>query len=172
MRYSEYKRDTDIVVSWLATTAKQYGYTALAEPSAATNKSTAPTSGRLKGKAHGKIEAKAKPAPALIALTPPQIVHYFARNIETEIPRLVLDYSAMYRMARGLLEKVRAQADNIGLPPMVNDTTDFAHVVGHVFGIAANEMAFESGQGQEVLDKVAMVIQEYAMKDLEEQPID
>ncbi|RKK88596.1 hypothetical protein BFJ68_g16910 [Fusarium oxysporum] len=31
--YQKYKRDTDIVASWLATTAKQHGYTAsLAAP--------------------------------------------------------------------------------------------------------------------------------------------
>ncbi|RKK76165.1 hypothetical protein BFJ68_g17418 [Fusarium oxysporum] len=53
--YQKYKRDMDIVASWLATTAQQHGHTtSLAAPptaGAAANKSAAPSSGRLKGKA-------------------------------------------------------------------------------------------------------------------------
>ncbi|KAF9773358.1 hypothetical protein IL306_008854 [Fusarium sp. DS 682] len=63
-----------------------------------------------------KIKAKAKAAPAHPTLTAPQLVHYIAHAIQTEMPGLVFDYFAMHKMARGLLEKVRAQADDIGLP--------------------------------------------------------
>ncbi|RKL07788.1 hypothetical protein BFJ70_g16865 [Fusarium oxysporum] len=62
--YQQYKRDTDIVASWLATTAKKHGYTtSLAAPptaGAAANKSAAPSSGRLKGKARKEAKQQQK----------------------------------------------------------------------------------------------------------------
>ncbi|KAJ4244163.1 hypothetical protein NW764_016578 [Fusarium oxysporum] len=117
-----------------------------------------------------KIKAKAKAAPARTTLTAPQLVHYFAHVIQTEIPDLVFDYFVMHKMARGLLEKVRAQADDIGLPLMLyvtTDVADIADIAGLVFAIAAREVAPKSGQSQEVLDKVAMVIREYVITELD-----
>ncbi|EXL39720.1 hypothetical protein FOCG_17691 [Fusarium oxysporum f. sp. radicis-lycopersici 26381] len=62
--YQQYKRDTDIVASWLASTAKKHGYTtSLAAPptaGAAANKSAAPSSGRLKGKARKEAKQQQK----------------------------------------------------------------------------------------------------------------
>ncbi|KAI7758865.1 hypothetical protein LZL87_013762 [Fusarium oxysporum] len=107
-----------------------------------------------------KIKAKAKAAPAHPTLTAPQLVHYVAYAIQTEMPDLVFDYFAMHKMARGLLEKVQAQADDISLPLMSYVTTDIADIAGLVFAIAAKEMASKSGQSQGVLSKVAMVIRE------------
>ncbi|KAK2470412.1 hypothetical protein H9L39_18029 [Fusarium oxysporum f. sp. albedinis] len=117
--------------------------------------------------ANRKIKAKAKAAPARTTLTAPQLVHYFAHVIQTEIPDLVFDYFVMHKMARGLLEKVRAQADDIGLPLMLYVTTDVADIAGLVFAIAAREVAPKSGQSQEMLDKVAMVIREYVITELD-----
>ncbi|EXK76386.1 hypothetical protein FOQG_18873 [Fusarium oxysporum f. sp. raphani 54005] len=114
-----------------------------------------------------KIKAKAKAAPAHPTLTAPQLVHYFAHVIQTEIPDLMFDYFAMHTMARGLLEKVRAQADDIGLPLMMYVTTDVADIAGLVFALAAKEMASKSGQSQGVLGKVAMVIREYVIAELD-----
>ncbi|KAK2685023.1 hypothetical protein QWA68_016374 [Fusarium oxysporum] len=113
-----------------------------------------------------KIKAKAKAAPAHPTLTAPQLVHYVAHAIQTEMPDLVFDYFAMHKMARGLLEKVRAQADDIGLPLMPYVTTDVADIAGLVFAVAAKEMASKSGQSQGVLGKVAMVIREYVIAEL------
>ncbi|EXM15213.1 hypothetical protein FOTG_16428 [Fusarium oxysporum f. sp. vasinfectum 25433] len=114
-----------------------------------------------------KIKAKAKAAPAHPTLTALQLVHYVAHAIQTEMPNLVFDYFAMHKMARGLLEKVRAQADDIGLPLMPYVTTDVAHIAGLVFAVAAKEMASKSGQSQGVLGKVAMVIREYVIAELD-----
>ncbi|KAI3573588.1 hypothetical protein IWW34DRAFT_707176 [Fusarium oxysporum f. sp. albedinis] len=114
-----------------------------------------------------KIKAKAKAAPAHPTLTAPQLVHYVAHAIQTEMPDLVFDYFAMHKMARGLLEKVRAQADDIGLPLMPYVTTDVADIAGLVFAVAAKEMASKSGQSQGVLGKVAMVIREYVIAELD-----
>ncbi|KAK2666955.1 hypothetical protein RAB80_017376 [Fusarium oxysporum f. sp. vasinfectum] len=114
-----------------------------------------------------KIKAKAKAAPAHPTLTAPQLVHYVAHAIQTEMPDLVFDYFAMHKMARGLLEKVRAQADDIGLPLMPYVTTDVADIAGLVFAVAAKEMASKSGQSQGVLGKVAMVIREYVIVELD-----
>ncbi|RKK66780.1 hypothetical protein BFJ69_g15103 [Fusarium oxysporum] len=114
-----------------------------------------------------KIKAKAKTAPAHPTLTAPQLVHYVAHAIQTEMPDLVFDYFAMHKMARGLLEKVRAQADDIGLPLMPYVTTDVADIAGLVFAVAAKEMASKSGQSQGVLGKVAMVIREYVIAELD-----
>ncbi|KAG7413153.1 hypothetical protein Forpi1262_v017248 [Fusarium oxysporum f. sp. raphani] len=114
-----------------------------------------------------KIKAKAKAAPAHPTLTAPQLVHYVAHAIQTEMPDLVFDYFAMHKMARGLLEKVRAQADDIGLPFMSYVTTDVADIAGLVFAVAAKEMASKSGQSQGVLGKVAMVIREYVIAELD-----
>ncbi|RKL04432.1 hypothetical protein BFJ70_g17207 [Fusarium oxysporum] len=108
-----------------------------------------------------KIKAKAKAAPAHPTLTAPQLVHYVAHAIQTEMPDLVFDYFAMHKMAQGLLKKVRAQADDIGLPLMPYVTTDVADIAGLVFAVAAKEMASKSGQSQGVLGKVAMVIREH-----------
>ncbi|PCD25838.1 hypothetical protein AU210_012273 [Fusarium oxysporum f. sp. radicis-cucumerinum] len=62
--YQQYKRGTDIVASWLASTAKKHGYTtSLAAPptaGAAANKSAAPSSGRLKGKARKEAKQQQK----------------------------------------------------------------------------------------------------------------
>ncbi|KAF4443572.1 bloom syndrome protein [Fusarium austroafricanum] len=114
-----------------------------------------------------KIKAKAKAAPAHPTLTAPQLVHCVAHAIQTEMPDLVFDYFAMHKMARGLLEKVRAQADDIGLPLMLYTTTDVADIAGLVFAVAAKEMASRSGQSQGVLGKVAMVIREYVIAELD-----
>ncbi|KAF6515428.1 hypothetical protein HZS61_005334 [Fusarium oxysporum f. sp. conglutinans] len=114
-----------------------------------------------------KIKAKAKAAPAHPTLTAPQLVHYVAHAIQTEMPDLVFDYFAMHKMARGLLEKVRAQADDIGLPLMPYVTTDVADIAGLVLAVAAKEMASKSGQSQGVLGKVAMVIREYVIAELD-----
>ncbi|EXA28826.1 hypothetical protein FOVG_19591 [Fusarium oxysporum f. sp. pisi HDV247] len=114
-----------------------------------------------------KIKAKAKGAPAHPTLTAPQLVHYVAHAIQTEMPDLVFDYFAMHKMARGLLEKVRAQADDIGLPLMPYVTTDVADIAGLVFAVAAKEMASNSGQSQGVLGKVAMVMREYVIAELD-----
>ncbi|KAH7460204.1 hypothetical protein FOMA001_g19618 [Fusarium oxysporum f. sp. matthiolae] len=114
-----------------------------------------------------KIKAKAKAAPAHPTLTAPQLVHYAAHAIQTEMPDLVFDYFAMHKMARGLLEKVRAQADDIGLPLISYVTTDIADIAGLVFAVAAKEMASKSGQSQGVLGKVAMVIREYVIAELD-----
>ncbi|KAI8415918.1 hypothetical protein FOFC_05545 [Fusarium oxysporum] len=107
-----------------------------------------------------KIKAKAKAAPAHLTLTAPQLVHYIAYAIQTEMPDLMFDYFAMHKMARGLLEKVQAQADDISLPLMPYITTDVADIAGLVFAVAAKEMASKSGQSRGVLGKVAMVIRE------------
>ncbi|KAH7471243.1 hypothetical protein FOMA001_g13142 [Fusarium oxysporum f. sp. matthiolae] len=114
-----------------------------------------------------KIKAKAKAAPEHPTLTAPQLVHYVAHVIQTEMPDLVFDYFAMHKMAQGLLEKVRAQADDIGLPLMLYVTTDIADIAGLVFAIAAKEMASKSGQSQGLLGKVAMVIREYVIAELD-----
>ncbi|SCV61293.1 uncharacterized protein FFFS_15862 [Fusarium fujikuroi] len=114
-----------------------------------------------------KIKAKAKAAPAHPTLTAPQLVHYVAHAIQTEMPDLVFDYFAMHKMARGLLEKVRARADDIGLPLMPYVTTDVADIAGLVFAVATKEMASKSGQSQGVLGKVAMVIREYVIAELD-----
>ncbi|KAJ4016130.1 hypothetical protein NW761_015102 [Fusarium oxysporum] len=114
-----------------------------------------------------KIKAKAKAAPAHPTLTAPQLVHYVAHAIQTEMPDLVFDYFAMHKMARGLLEKVRAQADDIDLPLMPYVTTDVADIAGLVLAVAAKEMASKSGQSQGVLGKVAMVIREYVIAELD-----
>lgn len=113
--------------------------------------------------AGGKIKAKAKAATARTALTAPQLVRYFAHAIQTEIPDLLFDYFAMHKMARGLLEKVRTHADDIGLP-LVSHVAD---VAGLVLAIGAGELGFKPKQSQEVLDKVAMVIQEYISEELD-----
>lgn len=114
-----------------------------------------------------KSKTKTKAAPARPTLTAPQLVHYFTHVIQTEMPDLVFDYFAMHKMARGLLEKVRAQADDIGLPLMPYVTTDVADIAGVVFSIAAREVAPKSGQSQGVLGKVAMVIRKYIIADLD-----
>ncbi|EXM14534.1 hypothetical protein V3481_012917 [Fusarium oxysporum f. sp. vasinfectum] len=128
---------------------------------------TAETESQAGAAADRKIKAKAKAAPAHPTLTAPQLVHCVAHAIQTEIPDLVFDYFAMHKMARGLLEKVRAQADDIGLPLMLYATTDVADIAGLVFAIAAKEMASKSGQSQGVLGKVAMVIREYVIVELD-----
>ncbi|EGU76224.1 hypothetical protein FOXB_13265 [Fusarium oxysporum f. sp. conglutinans Fo5176] len=114
-----------------------------------------------------KIKAKAKAAPAHLTLTAPQLVHYIAYAIQTEMPDLMFDYFAMHKMARGLLEKVQAQADDISLPLMPYITTDVADIAGLVFAVAAKEMASKSGQSRGVLGKVAMVIREYIIAELD-----
>ncbi|KAF4419992.1 bloom syndrome [Fusarium acutatum] len=62
--YQQYKCDTDIITSWLATNAKKYRYTtSLAAPptvGVAANKSAAPSSGCLKGKAHKEAKQQQK----------------------------------------------------------------------------------------------------------------
>ncbi|WKT54174.1 hypothetical protein QSH57_004758 [Fusarium oxysporum f. sp. vasinfectum] len=127
----------------------------------------AETESKAGAAADRKIKAKAKAAPAHPTLTAPQLVHYVAHAIQTEMPDLVFDYFAMHKMARGLLEKVRAQADGIGLPLMPYVTTDVADITGLVFAVAAKEMASKSGQSQGVLGKVAMVIREYVIAELD-----
>ncbi|KAG6980387.1 hypothetical protein FocnCong_v009731 [Fusarium oxysporum f. sp. conglutinans] len=106
-----------------------------------------------------KIKAKAKAAPEHPTLTVPQLVHYVAHVIQTEMPDLVFDYFAMHKMAQGLLEKVRAQADDIGLSLMLYVTTDIADIAGLVFAIAAKEMASKSGQSQGLLGKRAVTLE-------------
>ncbi|KAK1613492.1 hypothetical protein BDP81DRAFT_336918 [Colletotrichum phormii] len=74
--YNQYKRDTDVVSSWLATTAMSSGYPRpLSEPPAKAT-SSVPTSERLKGKA--RKEAKKQPAikPAQVSeeTTPKHII--------------------------------------------------------------------------------------------------
>jgi hypothetical protein len=46
-------------------------------------------------------------------------------------------------------------------------TTDVADIAGLVFAVAAKEMASKSGQSQGVLGKVAMVIREYVIAELD-----
>ncbi|KAF4419993.1 bloom syndrome [Fusarium acutatum] len=46
-----------------------------------------------------KIKAKAKVSPAHPTLTAPQLVHYVAYAIQTEMPDLMFDYFAMHKMA-------------------------------------------------------------------------
>ncbi|KAH7184321.1 hypothetical protein BKA60DRAFT_588785 [Fusarium oxysporum] len=96
-----------------------------------------------------KIKAKAKAAPAHPTLTAPQLVHYFAHVIQTEMPDLV-----------------RAQAGDIGLPLTLYVTTDVADIASIIFAIATKEMASKSGQSQGVLGKVAMAIGEYVIAEL------
>ncbi|RKK10079.1 hypothetical protein BFJ68_g16415 [Fusarium oxysporum] len=48
-----------------------------------------------------KIKGKAKAAPAHPTLTAPQLVHYFAHVIQTEMPDLVFDYFAMIKWHEG-----------------------------------------------------------------------
>ncbi|KAK7586288.1 hypothetical protein V3481_009033 [Fusarium oxysporum f. sp. vasinfectum] len=133
----------------------------------AKNDEAAATEFQAGAAADRKIKAKAKAAPENPTLTAPQLVHYVAHIIQTEMPDLVFDYFAMHKMAQGLLEKVQAQADDIGLPLMPYVTTDIADIAGLVFAIAAKEMASKSGQSQGVLGKVAMVIQEYGIRELD-----
>ncbi|KAH7191415.1 hypothetical protein BKA60DRAFT_584785 [Fusarium oxysporum] len=97
-----------------------------------------------------KIKGKAKAAPAHPTLTAPQLVHYFAHVIQTEMPDLV-----------------RAQADDIGLPLTLYVTTDVADIASIIFAIATKEMASKSGQSQGVLGKVAMAIGEYVIAELD-----
>ena len=55
-KYKTYKQDTDAIATWLATKAKQCGYSAdlLGQGTAATSSQAAPSSARLKGKARKK----------------------------------------------------------------------------------------------------------------------
>ncbi|KAL8643499.1 MAG: hypothetical protein Q9226_008330, partial [Calogaya cf. arnoldii] len=60
--YQQYKHDTEVVASWLATTAKAFGYSAqIGEPSAA--KIPTKPSGRLKGKERKKAKEQAAQVP-------------------------------------------------------------------------------------------------------------
>ncbi|KAF5234223.1 hypothetical protein FAUST_7749 [Fusarium austroamericanum] len=122
---------------------------------------------QAKAAADGNIKPEVKAAAARIHLNPPQIVHYFAHAIETEIPDLVFNYFVMHEMAQELLERLQAQADYIGLPLISHAMTDVADTVGLVFAIAATEVAPMSGQSQEVLDKVAVVMGEYVVNQLD-----
>ncbi|PCD21189.1 hypothetical protein AU210_016615 [Fusarium oxysporum f. sp. radicis-cucumerinum] len=143
------------------------GWFKMQEEEQAKKDGAAETESQAGAAADRKIKAKAKAAPARTTLTAPQLVHYFAHVIQTEMPDLVFDYFAMHNMARGLLKKVRAQADDIGLPLMPYVTSDVADIAGLVFAVAAKEMASKSGQSQGVLGKVAMVIREYVIAELD-----
>ncbi|KAF7555341.1 hypothetical protein G7Z17_g2208 [Cylindrodendrum hubeiense] len=112
----------------------------------------------------GKTKTRAKSAPARPALTAPQLVHDIAHVIHAEASDLVFNYFAIHEMSRGLLEQVRANADDIGLPHIPHIMTD-VDIAGFVFAIAAEELAPSSGQSQRVLDKVAKGMRHYVAAD-------
>ncbi|PON15085.1 hypothetical protein C2W62_25690 [Candidatus Entotheonella serta] len=109
--------------------------------------------------AYRKTKARAKVAPARPTLAAPQLTHHVAHAIQAEIPELLFNYFNMHNTVQGLLEQVRRQADDIGLPSMpFVMTADVADFVGLVLATAAGEVAAESGQSRAMLGKVASVM--------------
>ncbi|KAL6918992.1 hypothetical protein FSST1_003018 [Fusarium sambucinum] len=104
----------------------------------------------------GKVN---KAATARTMLTPPQLVHYVSHGVQREIPDLDFDYFVMHHKSRALLEKVRENAVEIS-PQHTTHFTGLADYAGLVFAIEAQEMESKSGQSEEVLDKVAIAIDE------------
>ncbi|OQD93964.1 hypothetical protein PENSOL_c029G05076 [Penicillium solitum] len=63
-QYLQYKTDTEIVATWLASTAKRYGLDVVQDNQEPVKKAAKPSGGRLKGKARKAAKAPPQPTPA------------------------------------------------------------------------------------------------------------
>ncbi|KAH7128876.1 hypothetical protein EDB81DRAFT_808444 [Dactylonectria macrodidyma] len=119
--YQKYKRDTDVVATWLVATAKQRGYDgpldAPGPASASTKSSSAPSSGRLKGKARkeAKQQQRKQAVPSNkdakdakeASFSPPKVKHVLA----------IRDFVPLAEFIAGQVTATQTEADQSpGIP--------------------------------------------------------